>query len=70
MRNMTKKEATTIINAHKGNTSWYNGEVDFFGDKVATFSNLYEIFIRRGFGEAETNCIIAALRLSGADITV
>ena len=67
---MTKAEARKLIEENKDNTAWYGkNNISIFGNNVSTYDNLYHLFrFRSGFGEAETQCIIASLVLSGAEI--
>ena len=67
---MKKAEAKRIIEANKSNTAWYGeNNIDIFGENIATTEALYNMFrFRYSFGEAETQCLIAALVLSGAKI--
>lgn len=67
---MTTAEAIKLIAENKNNTSWYGkNSVDMFGDYIATYDKLYETLRHHArLGEAETKCIIGALKLSGAKI--
>lgn len=66
---MTDKEAKAIIEANKSMTAFYGeNNTDFLtGENIVTYDSMYEMFRdRMGMGKAETLCIIAALKLSGA----
>ena len=68
MRNhWTQKECTTIINMYKNKTAYF-GNNEIMGENVPMkFSDMYEMFrFRYGFGEAETNVILASLMKCGA----
>lgn len=69
---MTKKDALQIIEANKDNTAYYGkNNTDFItGENIITYDSMYEMFrSRMGMGKAETLCIIAALKISGAKFT-
>lgn len=55
---MTNEEAKRIINEFKDDT--------FYFDRSLRYKDIYNMFRRDGFGEAETNVILAALILAGA----
>lgn len=68
---MTKKEARILLEANKDNTAYYNGFTSILDNKTnfCTYDELFNFFhIRCNMGEAEANCIISALVLSGAKI--
>lgn len=65
---MTSREAWKLIEENQDNTAFYgkNNTMMITGEKM-TYNDMYDII--RGhanMGKAETLCIIAALRLSGA----
>lgn len=62
--------AKDMVNSNRKNTSWYGeNNVDIFGGNIASYDRMFEmLFEKMGFGYAETQCIIGALVLSGADI--
>ena len=69
MKNITKVEAKRAIEEHKNNTAWYGeNNMSMFGEHLATKDFLTQMFINKGFGYAETECIINALVVSGAKI--
>lgn len=56
---MTKKAAKEIIEQFKEDTNYFNG--------VLNAQDMLEMFkYRYGFGEAESNVIVAALTIAGA----
>lgn len=65
----THKECDTIIAMYKDNTAWF-GNNEILGENVPmTFESMYEMLrFRMGFGEAETNVILASLIKCGAKI--
>ena len=68
---MTNKQAKEMIEKYKGTTAFYGeNNKDFItGENIITMDSMYEMFRGRfGMGKAETLCIIAALKLSGAKI--
>ena len=67
---MTRNEAKKLIDTYKNDTGWYgDDDIDLFGEHICTFDRMYELFrYRCQFGEAETNCLLGALKLSGAKI--
>ena len=69
-KKMTKAEARKLIEASKAETCWFAGNMyDMFGDIVPTYDRMYKMFRNRmGFGEAETQVLIGALALAGAEI--
>ena len=57
---MTTREAKNIIKYHKDNTSYFDGTI--------TRDDMYNMLrYRMRFGESETEVILAALVLAGAD---
>lgn len=68
---MTNKDAKAIIEENKSNTAFYgeNNTHCITGENITTYDSLYDMFRGRfGMGKAETLCIIASLKLSGAKI--
>lgn len=67
---ITKATAREIIKENKNDTAWYGeNNITMLGDNVATYYSLYDLLRHRcRFGEAETQCLIASLVLSGAEI--
>lgn len=69
---MNNKQAKAIIEEYKTDTAYYNGYTSAL-DSTTTFLNyneMYDFFRGRcGMGKAETMCIIASLKLSGAKFT-
>lgn len=67
---MTVKEARTMIDVYGQDTSYFNDEYrfDLFGRDTLTQKDLEQMFERKGFGKAESKCIIAALKIAGSDI--
>ena len=65
---MTNKQAKAIIEQNKENTAYYNGYISVLTNQLVSFSydEMYDTFRGKGFGKAETLCIISALQLSGA----
>lgn len=58
---LTSKTARRILDENKSNTLWFTDGI--------TFSDMYSMLRNRmQFGEAETLCIIASLKLNGAKI--
>lgn len=56
---MTKKAAKELIEKYKEDTNYFNG--------VLNAQDVWEMFrYRYGFGEAESNVIMAALTIAGA----
>lgn len=68
---MTKADARRIIAQNKSNTAWFGeNNITLIGENVATYEAMYDLFRNRCMlGEAETQCIIASLRLAGAIIS-
>ena len=67
---MTKKQAKEIIEKYGKDTAYYGeNNRDFLtNEKCVTYDSMFDMFrYRFGMGEAESICIIAALRLSGAE---
>lgn len=61
MKKLTSETARLILNENKNNTLWFTDGI--------TFSDMYSMLrYRMRFGEAETLCIIASLKLNGAKI--
>lgn len=59
--NLTSETARQILDENRSNTLWFTDGI--------TFSDMYSMLRNRmQFGEAETLCIIASLKLNGAKI--
>ncbi len=57
---MTRKQALEVIQKNKDNTAWF--------DKSLTREDMYNMLrYRMQFGQAETEVLLAALKLAGAD---
>lgn len=68
---MTRNEAKEIIKEYGNNTAWFEktNRYTILGDDLLTKENLYTTFRHYAkVGEAEAMCIIAALKLAGADV--
>lgn len=63
MKYMTKKAAKEEIERSKDNTGYFDGSISATQMKAM-------LLYRMGFGEAETNVIIAALVNSGAKFSI
>lgn len=62
----TQKECNAIIERYKNETAYFGNTIN--GEPLK-FSELYEMFrLRYGFGEPETNIILASLIKAGAKI--
>ena len=58
---MTREQATKFLKANKNKTLWFTDGM--------TFDDMYAMLrYRMQFGEAETLCIMASLKLNGAKI--
>lgn len=58
---MTREQATEFLKENKNNTLWFTDGM--------TFDDMYAMLrYRMQFGEAETLCIMASLKLNGAKI--
>ena len=58
---MTREQATKFLKENKNNTLWFTDGM--------TFDDMYAMLrYRMRFGEAETLCIMASLKLNGAKI--
>ena len=61
MNKFTSETARRVLNENKDNTLWFTDGI--------TFTDMYDMLrYRMKFGEAETLCIIASLKLNGAKI--
>ena len=61
MNKFTSEMARRVLNENKDNTLWFTDGI--------TFTDMYDMLrYRMKFGEAETLCIIASLKLNGAKI--
>ena len=61
MNKFTSETARRVLNENKNNTLWFTDGI--------TFTDMYDMLrYRMKFGEAETLCIIASLKLNGAKI--
>ena len=67
---MTKADARRTIEQNRSNTAWFGeNNLTIAGENVATYEAMYDLFRNRCMlGEAETQCIIASLKLAGAKI--
>ena len=64
---MTKAEAKRVLEAYKHETAWYGDYITICGEQYTPrLDGMIEMFRNMGMGFAETECIIAALVLSGA----
>ena len=62
MKYATKKAAKEILDKYKNQTSYFDGEIEM--------ENMKEMFRYMGFGEAETNVILASLVLTGCKFRI
>lgn len=59
-KKLTRVEAKELLNKFKDETNYFDGTIKF--------DDMYDMFRHRfGFGEAETNVILASLKLCGAN---
>ena len=69
---MNNKQAKELIEKYKGLTAFFGeNNTDFLtGENIISYDSMYDMFrYRMGMGQAESVCIIAALKLSGAKFT-
>lgn len=67
---MTKAEAKKHILNNCKNAAFYGeNRFNMFGDEIVTAPQVFNRLRAVGYGEAESACIVAALVLSGAELS-
>lgn len=66
MKIVTKIRAKTVWENNIANTTYIDTTNTILKGKPVRAYDMYQMFIEKGFGKAEANCIVAALVMAGA----